>query len=156
MRPPHYYSQFFLSLGKAFPYIFSKFHPDPLTCVLTRFDGTFLSRRVSLGDFSLSRWSLVFHSSHRFSSTSRVLSIPFHSSFSNSLIIHKENRKDECLEILSWTTKKLTKTLSRPLHSKLKKIRGLFKDLLKKMEKWILRTRPRIHTCEQRPFDLPR
>ena len=51
-------------------------------------------------------WSLVFLSSHRFSSTSWVLSIAFHSSFSNSLIIHKENTKDECLEILSWTTKK--------------------------------------------------
>ena len=31
--------------------------------------------------------------------------------------------------ILSWTTKKHQKTLSRPLHSKLKKIQGLFKDL---------------------------
>ena len=31
--------------------------------------------------------------------------------------------------ILSWTTKKHQKILSRPLHSKLKKIRGLFKDL---------------------------
>ena len=31
--------------------------------------------------------------------------------------------------ILSWTTKKRQKTLSRPLHSKLKKIQGLFKDL---------------------------
>ena len=30
--------------------------------------------------------------------------------------------------ILSWTTKKHQKTLSRPLHSKLKKIQGLFKD----------------------------
>ena len=31
--------------------------------------------------------------------------------------------------ILSWTTKKHQKTLSRPLNSKLKKIKGLFKDL---------------------------
>ena len=31
--------------------------------------------------------------------------------------------------ILSWTTKKYQKTLSRPLHSKLKKIQGVFKDL---------------------------
>ena len=30
---------------------------------------------------------------------------------------------------LSWTTKKHQKNLSRPLHSKLKKIPGLFKDL---------------------------
>ena len=30
--------------------------------------------------------------------------------------------------ILSWTTKKHQKTLSRPPHSKLKKIHGLFKD----------------------------
>ena len=32
--------------------------------------------------------------------------------------------------ILSWTTKKHKKILSRPLHSKLKKIQGLFKDFL--------------------------
>ena len=31
--------------------------------------------------------------------------------------------------ILSWTTKKHQKTLSKPLNSKLKKIQGLFKDL---------------------------
>ena len=31
--------------------------------------------------------------------------------------------------ILSWTIKKLQKTLSRLIHSKLKKIQGLFKDL---------------------------
>ena len=31
--------------------------------------------------------------------------------------------------ILSWTTKKPPKTLSRPLHSKWKKSQGLFKDL---------------------------
>ena len=31
--------------------------------------------------------------------------------------------------ILSWTTKKHQKTLSEPLHSKLKKIQGLLKDL---------------------------
>ena len=31
--------------------------------------------------------------------------------------------------VVSWTTKKRQKTLSRPLHSKLKKIQGLFKDL---------------------------
>ena len=31
--------------------------------------------------------------------------------------------------ILSWTTKKHQKILSRPAHSKLKKIQGLFKDL---------------------------
>ena len=31
--------------------------------------------------------------------------------------------------ILSWTTKKHQKILSRPLHSKLKKIQGPFKDL---------------------------
>ena len=31
--------------------------------------------------------------------------------------------------ILSWTTKKHQIILSRPLHSKLKKIQGLFKDL---------------------------
>ena len=33
------------------------------------------------------------------------------------------------IHILAWTTKKLKKTLSRPLHSNLKKIQGLFKDL---------------------------
>ena len=33
------------------------------------------------------------------------------------------------IHILSWTTKKHQKTLSRPIHSKLKKIQGLFKDL---------------------------
>ena len=33
--------------------------------------------------------------------------------------------------ILSQTTKKHQKTLSRPLHSKLKKIHGLFKDFPK-------------------------
>ena len=33
------------------------------------------------------------------------------------------------IHILSWTTKKHQRTLSRPLHSKLKKIQGLFKDL---------------------------
>ena len=32
------------------------------------------------------------------------------------------------IHILSWTTKKHQKTLSRPPHSKLKKIQGLFKD----------------------------
>ena len=31
--------------------------------------------------------------------------------------------------ILPWTTKKFQKTLSTPLNSKLKKIKGLFKDL---------------------------
>ena len=31
--------------------------------------------------------------------------------------------------ILSWTTKNGQKTFSRPLHSKLKKIQGPFKDL---------------------------
>ena len=31
--------------------------------------------------------------------------------------------------ILSWTTKMHQKTLSRPLHSKLKKIQGLFKTV---------------------------
>ena len=31
--------------------------------------------------------------------------------------------------ILSWTTKKHQKILSRPVHLKLKKIQGLFKDL---------------------------
>ena len=31
--------------------------------------------------------------------------------------------------ILSWTTKKRQKTLPRPLHSKLKKTQGHFKDL---------------------------
>ena len=31
--------------------------------------------------------------------------------------------------ILSWTTKKHQRTLSRPLHSKVKKIQGLLKDL---------------------------
>ena len=31
--------------------------------------------------------------------------------------------------ILSWTTKKHKKILSRPLRSKLKKIQGIFKDL---------------------------
>ena len=36
--------------------------------------------------------------------------------------------------ILSWTTKKHQKNLSRPLHSKFKKIYGLFK------EKWNSRT----------------
>ena len=30
---------------------------------------------------------------------------------------------------LSWTTKRHKKILSRPVHSKLKKIQGLFKDL---------------------------
>ena len=34
------------------------------------------------------------------------------------------------INILSWTTKKDEKTLSRPLHSKLKKIQGLFKEKL--------------------------
>jgi len=33
------------------------------------------------------------------------------------------------IHILSWTTKNHQKTLSRPLHSKLKKIQGLFNDL---------------------------
>ena len=33
------------------------------------------------------------------------------------------------IHILSWTTKKHKKTLSRPLHSKLKKIQGLFKTV---------------------------
>ena len=33
------------------------------------------------------------------------------------------------IHILSWTTQKHQKTLSRPIHSKLKKIQGLFKDL---------------------------
>ena len=54
--------------------------------------------------------------------------------------------------ILSWTTKKHQKTLSRQLHSKLKKIRGLFKDLQRnlrtfqgKMElKDFSRTSPKI------------
>ena len=32
------------------------------------------------------------------------------------------------IHILSWTNKKHQKTLSRPLHSKLKKIQGLFKN----------------------------
>ena len=36
--------------------------------------------------------------------------------------------------ILSWTTKKHQNTLSRPLHSELKKIQGLFQ------EKWNSRT----------------
>ena len=40
--------------------------------------------------------------------------------------------------ILSWTTKKHQKTLSRPLHSKLMKIQGLFK------EKWNPRISPKI------------
>ena len=44
--------------------------------------------------------------------------------------------------------KSIKKTLSRPLYSKLKKIRGLFKDLLRNMEKWISRTRPKIHTLQ--------
>ena len=46
--------------------------------------------------------------------------------------------------ILSRTTKKHQKTLSRPLHSKLKKIQGLFKDLHRNLRtfqgKWISRT----------------
>ena len=33
------------------------------------------------------------------------------------------------IHILSWTTKKHQKTLSRPLHSKLEETQGLFKDL---------------------------
>ena len=33
------------------------------------------------------------------------------------------------IHILSWTTKNHQKTLSVPLNSKLKKIKGLFKDL---------------------------
>ena len=33
------------------------------------------------------------------------------------------------IHILSWTTKNHQKTLARPLHSKLKKIQGLSKDL---------------------------
>ena len=37
--------------------------------------------------------------------------------------------------ILSWTTKKHQKTLSRPLHSKLKKIQGLLKDLHRNVRK---------------------
>ena len=55
--------------------------------------------------------------------------------------------------ILSWPNKKLQKTLSRPLHSNLKKIQGLFKDLHRnlrtfqgKMEfKDFSRTSPKIH-----------
>ena len=56
------------------------------------------------------------------------------------------------ISILSWTTKKHQKTLSRPLHSTLKKIQGLFKDLYRnlrtfqgKMEfKDFSRTSPKI------------
>ena len=69
--------------------------------------------------------------------------------------------------ILSWTTKKHQKILSRPLHSKLKKIQGLFKDLHRnlrtfqvKMEfKDFSRTFPKIQglfktvfTCFVNPF----
>ena len=49
--------------------------------------------------------------------------------------------------ILSWITKKRQKTLPRPLHSKLKKTPGHFKDLhrMDKMEfKDFLRTSPKI------------
>ena len=50
--------------------------------------------------------------------------------------------------ILSWTTKKHQKTLSRLLHSKLKKNQGLFKDLQRNLrlfnEKWNSRTSPKI------------
>ena len=49
--------------------------------------------------------------------------------------------------ILSWTTKKRQKTLPRPLHSKLKKTQGYFKDLhrMDKIEfKDFLRTSPKI------------
>ena len=58
--------------------------------------------------------------------------------------------------ILSWTTKKHQKILSRPLHSKLKKIQGPFKDLHRnlrtfqgKMEfKDFSRTFPKIQGLE--------
>lgn len=53
------------------------------------------------------------------------------------------------VHILSWTTKHHQKTLSMPINSKLKKIRGLFKDLLRNIEKWISRTRPKIHTLRE-------
>ena len=50
--------------------------------------------------------------------------------------------------ILFWTTKKHQKTLSRLLHSKLKKNQGLFKDLQRNLrlfnEKWNSRTSPKI------------
>ena len=46
--------------------------------------------------------------------------------------------------------KSIKKTLSRPLHSKLKKIRGLFKDLLRNVDfKDFSRTRPKIHTLRE-------
>ena len=48
--------------------------------------------------------------------------------------------------ILSWTTKKHQNTLFRPLHLKLKKIQGLFKDLHRNLRifkgKWNSRTYP--------------
>ena len=52
------------------------------------------------------------------------------------------------IHILSWTSKKHQKTLSRPLNSKLKKIQALFKDLHGNLRtfqgKWNSRTFPKI------------
>ena len=49
--------------------------------------------------------------------------------FSRNTLDFPLNSLSTIIYILSWTTKKHQKTLSRPLHSKLKKIQGLFKDL---------------------------
>ena len=49
--------------------------------------------------------------------------------FSRTTLDFPLNSLSTTIYILSWTTKKHQKTLSRPLHSKLKKIQGLFKDL---------------------------
>ena len=54
--------------------------------------------------------------------------------------------------ILSWTSKKHQKILSSSLHSKLKKIQGLFKDLHRNLRAFegemestdVLRTTPKI------------
>ena len=68
------------------------------------------------------------------------------------------------IHILSWTTKKHQKPVSRPLHSKLKKIQGLFKDLHRnlrtfqgKMEfKDFSRTSPKIQGLAQKFKDFSR
>ena len=54
--------------------------------------------------------------------------------FSRTTLDFPLNSLSTIICILSWTTKKHQKALSRPLHSKLKKIQGLFK------EKWNSRT----------------
>ena len=59
------------------------------------------------------------------------------STFFSSLVLNCTRHWALCVNNLytipPWTTKKHQKTLSRPLHSKLKKIQGLFKDLLRNL-----------------------